>query len=138
MVGVAVIIEDIYKRLRSMAIDRNITAGNVAIMASQIMELVEKYPELTGQEKQKIVIQLMKRMTEESELGEEQKRLVSSIIDIALPNIINVVIKATHGLLEINKHEPQAPAKPTQQTAAAVGAPAPRRRFPFFICGAQR
>jgi len=81
----------------------NVSSSNIVLIASELIQIVEKYKNLTGNQKQMLVINTIKRMVNNEISSNEDKIALNLIIDNTLPHIINSLIKAINGNMKFNK-----------------------------------
>jgi len=93
-----------YELLRARIDKKKISADDVVIFAVQGMQVVERYPQLSGPEKKQLVIDLSKQIVSDLKMIDESKRdTINFAIDMVLPTVIDQIIAATRGELDINK-----------------------------------
>lgn len=80
-----------------------ISAENIFILVTQLMIMVERYPELTGGQKEQIVVGVLKKTVEASDLDENERHIVNVIIDRTAPVVIDRIIRASKGEFDLNK-----------------------------------
>lgn len=90
----------------------NKTVNNVVDIITVCMELVEKYPNLVGQEKSDLVIKVLEEIAKGPDgiLGSSDDIIPANIIEILktvlslgiVQNIIDQIIRATKGQLTLN------------------------------------
>lgn len=96
------IISEIYDNLRTIVVDKKVTYGNILILTTQCMELVEKYVELSGLEKHKIVVEVVKRLVTETKLSEAELENINQVVENLVPVAINLIIAASKGKFALN------------------------------------
>lgn len=79
----------------------SVTLSNVVSYLKNAIELVEnnKINPLSGSDKQSIVITVLQNLLASSPLSQEEKDLITMV----LPSVINLVVEASNGLVNINK-----------------------------------
>lgn len=92
-------VEDAIAGIRNKDFD----IGLVIEWGKIIMLVVEKYPELTGEDKKQIVIAVIKKIVIEIGLDEDNNDIAQTVIDTALPIVIDLVVAASRGDLDLNK-----------------------------------
>ena len=82
--------------------ETRITADTIHIVIKEVIELVEKFV-ISGSEKKKHVIVIVKSLVEDLVDDENEKRIITEMIDKKiLENTIDLIILATKGQLDIN------------------------------------
>ncbi len=87
---------EIFKKVTDAATNyKDVEIADLIDIVKLSMEIVQKYPELKGDEKKIIVIRIMKKIVSETEIiSEDKKELANSFIDKALPKTINLIVEA--------------------------------------------
>ena len=96
----------VYQAARTNIFDiRNgeINAGNVILLATQLMVMVEDYPELTGGQKKHVVLEVLRRTVDDSTMDPNDKFAVKAVINTVVPPAIDQIIRASRGDLDLNK-----------------------------------
>ena len=71
------------------------------------MQVAEKYPKLTGDEKKDLVIRLATRLVAElPKLSDEEKAALNLAIELTLPAAIDHIVYASKGQLSLNEAAP--------------------------------
>lgn len=82
---------ELYSIIKRISINDKITKTNVIDICIKLMQLVEKYPNIKGEEKKRIVITVLKQFITDTLIIEEQLALLLFIEQI-LPSIIDTLI----------------------------------------------
>lgn len=98
------LVEYLYHHLKSIHSEK-ITPTNVILLATETIQLVEKYKELTGHQKKTMVICVVKKLVNAQFDTEEDKRAMILIIDLTLPTVIDNLINAINGNLKFDKEK---------------------------------
>lgn len=70
---------------------------------TNIMLVVEKYPELSGENKKQIVIAVIRKLVGELKLSDSDEQTADLVVETALPVVIDLVVAASRGNLDLNK-----------------------------------
>ncbi len=97
-------VEYLYNHLKTIHSDR-ITPMNVVLIATELIQLVEKYKELTGHQKKTLVIGVIKKLVNSQFNTEEDKKAMNLIIDFTLPTVIDNIVGAINGDLKFDKEK---------------------------------
>lgn len=93
-----------YERLKARVNGEDFSSSDIIIFAVQGMQVVERYPQLTGPEKKQYVIRLAKRIVNDlSKIEESERAALLLAIDMLLPSMIDQVVAASRGQLDLNK-----------------------------------
>lgn len=71
--------------------DSPVTKENITTIVINLMQLVEKYPDLTGEQKKKLVIHVVKKFIKDKTDNEEEEVLLT-FVDIFLPTLIDTLV----------------------------------------------
>lgn len=85
-----------------------ITPTNVVVIATELMQIVEKYKELTGPQKKMLVINVIKRVVNNQVDTQEIRTTLNTIIDFTLPIVIDNLVSAMNGEIKFNKEKVQS------------------------------
>lgn len=98
------IFEMCYERLKARINGDDFSSSDIIIFAVQGMQVVERYPQLTGPEKKQYVIRLAKRIVNDlAKIEEVDRAALLLAIDMLLPSMIDQVVAASRGQLDLNK-----------------------------------
>lgn len=75
-----------------------ITPMNVVIIVDKLVQIVEKYSDLTGSQKKMLVLDAIKKIVNTSAyLNEDERSTLIVIIDLTMPHVIDSIITAING-----------------------------------------
>lgn len=97
------LIDKIYNTAKETLGADVISPANVLNLTVALMEAVEKCRELTGSQKKTLVVDVIKRLLDETNMSEEDNKTLDTIIELTVPTAIDVIIAATHGNVHINR-----------------------------------
>jgi hypothetical protein len=95
-------VEYLYNHLKSIHSEK-ITPSNIVLVATELIQLVEKYKTLTGAQKKTMVINVVKKLVNSQFDTPEDKRAMNLIIDLTLPTVVDNLINAINGNLKFDK-----------------------------------
>ena len=95
---------EVYQYLKSIHSD-SITTENVIAVATDHVQIVEKYNTLTGNQKKTMVINVIKRVVVE-QAGDNT--ILLTVIDATLPKVIDTLVDAINGNIKFNKEKTKA------------------------------
>jgi hypothetical protein len=93
--------EESYTKLKD-SIDDELNLGNIIKFITRTIETVEFYKELNGLEKKDLVLRLMKQLIKELITNDELEKELLKYMDMIAPGVIDVIIMASKGKLNIN------------------------------------
>jgi hypothetical protein len=97
-------IEHLYNYVKSVHTSK-INPSNIIIIATEIIQIVEKYDNLTGVQKKMVVISVIKKLVNTQFDTNDDKKAMNLIIDLTLPTVIDNLISAINGDLKFNKEK---------------------------------
>lgn len=97
-------VEYLYNHLKSIHSEK-ITPSNIVYVATELIQLVEKYKELTGHQKKTMVLSVVKKLVNSQFDTEDDKKTMNMIIDLTLPTVVDNLINAINGNLKFDKEK---------------------------------
>lgn len=94
---------DSYKQISKMIKEQNISIENIAKVTTICMEVIEDIKELNGTEKKELVQKCIHRLIEKSDLEEDKKGTLYTLLQEFVPDVIAVIVSATKGEINVNK-----------------------------------
>lgn len=117
VVDVAPIVDEVYQSVKTALTTKSFTLANLISVGSLIMQVVDQYPDLTGDQKKQIVLQVAHNLNETS-LDEATKATLNFAIDSTLNAAIDFIISAKKGQIPlVNEIEAKVKAKCCGRTA---------------------
>ena len=95
-------LNELYQYIKNVH-QNKITPTNIVIIASELIQIVEKYNGLTGTQKKMLVINVIKKIVNEESNTDEEKVALNVIIDITLPHVIDGFVDAINGMMKFAK-----------------------------------
>lgn len=96
-------LEEVYRYVKTVHGQNKITAVNIVTVASELIQIVEKYKQMTGAQKKMVIISSIKRIVNEQEDTIEEKAALNIIIDNTLPILIDSMVSAINGAMKFIK-----------------------------------
>lgn len=100
----ATMIENFAQTLIESFKDKHIDENNIIDFVVKAMMLVETHKKLSGQDKKNVVIKMLLRLTELTTLDENRKSSLKFLIETLAPNMIDTIVSASKGVLNLNKN----------------------------------
>lgn len=91
--------EDALEKIKKELVDEKIGFSNLVITIIKLIEIVERYKILNGLEKKSLVLKVIYKFIEESDIEHEHKENLHYIIDNTGTQIIDSIIFASKGKL---------------------------------------
>jgi len=95
------IYEEILNKVKYLLNDTNLTLTNLHIILKIIMEIIEETP-LKGKDQKKYAIAILREIIDEKVYGSEEAMLLLLIDNGTIENLIDLIVDATKGKLNIN------------------------------------
>jgi len=95
-------LNQVYQYVKSIYGD-TITSTNIIIITSLLIQIVEKYKTLTGNQKKMIVVNTIKKLVNDSKINDDEKKILNLIIENTLPTAIDGFIDAINGNVKFDK-----------------------------------
>jgi len=96
--------ENLYNYIKKVHTEK-ITPMNVVVIATELIQAVEKYKNLTGIQKKTMVLSVVKNIVNAQMDTVEDKRAMDIIIDMTLPMVIDGLVSAINGGLKFDKEK---------------------------------
>jgi len=85
------LVDNLYNSLSRIIGDTKVTTTNVVLITTNLMQIVEKYPDLHGKHKNSLIIHVLKRFVKDHLDGDEESTVLI-FIDIFLPSVIDTIV----------------------------------------------
>ena len=96
--------ESLYEHVKSIHSEK-VTPTNIVLIATELIQLVEKYKQLTGIQKRTLVINVIKKLVNSQIDTEEDKKAMNLIIDLTLPSVLDNLVNAINGNLKFDREK---------------------------------
>ncbi len=98
------LVDSLYDQVLSHIRSKQIKVRDLVVIATKAMELVQKVPELTGSERKNIVIDVVVKIVDDSNLlsGEDEAAALM-FIEMTLPTLIDTVVNAYKKHIDLKK-----------------------------------
>jgi hypothetical protein len=97
-------VEHLYSYMKSVHHEK-ITAVNIVVIATELMQIVEKYKGLNGPQKKMLVINVIKKIVNSQIDSQETRSALITIIDFTLPIVIDNLVSAINGNIKFDKEK---------------------------------
>ena len=95
-------LNELYQYVKTIH-QNKITSINIVMIASELIQVVEKYNNLNGAQKKMLVINVIKKIANEESSTDEEKVALNIIIDNTLPHLIDGFVNAINGMMKFAK-----------------------------------
>jgi hypothetical protein len=97
---------EVYAHIKVIHVDK-LTPTSVILIMSEVIQLVEKYKNLTGEQKKTTVINVIKRLVNDNleSYSEEEKTSIMLVVNTTLPTMIDTLVNAINGLMKFTKEK---------------------------------
>jgi hypothetical protein len=100
-------LEHLYSYMKCVHHEK-ITPTNVIVIATELMQIVEKYKGLTGLQKKMLILNVIKKIVNTQIDSDETRQVLITIIDFTLPIVIDNLVSAINGNVKFNKEKVQS------------------------------
>lgn len=98
----AEVINELTQTLENTVNTGDLDTKRLVQLIPDLMELVEKYPELKGRDKKRLVLEVLKKFVTNKVENEDQKARLLQLLDEVVPDMVDVVVDASKGKLNVN------------------------------------
>ncbi len=96
--------DEIYSKVLRTIKTKEIQVSNLVTIATSAMTIVQKYPTLTGTEKKNLVIDIIQKIIDDTNLlPEDQKQTAFLFIRFTLPSLIDTIISVYNREIDLKK-----------------------------------
>jgi hypothetical protein len=101
--GLLSTMNELYIYSKSVINTKTISSITLITLANKLIQIVEKYKQLTGNQKKMLVLDTLTKIINENIDNEVEKQELLSLITTLLPKIIDTVISAINGDMKFTK-----------------------------------
>jgi hypothetical protein len=84
---------------------QHITPINVITIMNNLLQIVEKYKDLTGSQKKMLVLDTIKKVINETVDDANDRMQLLAIVDLTMPHIIDTIVSAINGNIKFEKEK---------------------------------
>lgn len=108
--------DDLYDAVKERFLSGKVKPTNIINIITFVMTLVERKQGLSGPEKKELVISLVEHFLAEATKGssDEEKLALQAAVQLLLPPMIDSIVSATRGQLDINRDGAVSPTEVVQ------------------------
>ena len=96
-------LEELYNYSKAVINTKSISSITLITLTNKLIQIVEKYKELTGNQKKMLVLDTLTKIINENITDDLEKQELLTLITILLPKIIDTVVSAINGHMKFNK-----------------------------------
>lgn len=96
--------DKLYNSLSSLVGDEKITTDNIVSIATNLMQIVDTYPELKGVEKKSMIMHVLKRFVRDRLDGDVENTVIM-FIDLLLPSVIDTIVSVDKKEIVVKIHK---------------------------------
>lgn len=90
------------KQLESLLTGKNLTSENILNITVNLMQLIQKYPGLSGTDRKRIVIKVLEYFVNHNVDDKQEKRDLELLIQLTVPSFIDTIVSVDKGELVVN------------------------------------
>ena len=91
----------LYEQLKQMIGSGKVTSGNVVTVVVNLMQLVDKYPDLSGHQKKGVILHVLNVVIDEQVDDDEQAGQLKLLVQMTLPTVIDTIVSVDKKELQI-------------------------------------
>ena len=95
------VFDQAYDQVTQQIKSRQFRAADIVPFAVLAMQIVEKFPNLSGPDKKDLVIRLAQRLVDDY-VPQKEEEIVRAAVDALLPAVIDQIVAASKGQLKLN------------------------------------
>lgn len=96
-------LDELYAYAKSIINSKNITPAVMIDLMNRLIQIVEKYKNLTGQQKKMLVVDTLNKIINENVNDDMDKQNLMLLINAVLPHVIDSVVSAINGDMKFIK-----------------------------------
>lgn len=96
------ILDDLYKYCKSILGNQQATSMNIIMLVNNLIQMVEQYKDITGNQKKMLVLDTIKKIVNETTVSDVEKNQLILLANITLPLVIDAIISAINGDMKFN------------------------------------
>jgi aspartyl aminopeptidase len=96
---------NLYNEVKNILSGETINLVNISSLLIHLMESVQKIKGLSGEEKKKLVLEVLKYTIDESDLSSSEKKLLGTLCETLIPETINTIISVANNEFDLKKIE---------------------------------
>ena len=94
-------VKALYNQLNNLLHGQKLTSSNIVTITLHLMQFVEKYPNIKGSQRKKIVIQVLKQFVADKVDDPTEEENILLIIQMTIPSLIDTIISVDKGEIAI-------------------------------------
>lgn len=95
----------LYEYAKSILDTKKITTTNIIMIMNNLIQIVEQYKELTGNQKKMLVLDTIKKIINENVTDDNDKQQLILFVNITLPVVLDSIILAINGDMKFAKEK---------------------------------
>jgi hypothetical protein len=88
---------DVFNTVQTVIRFRQLTISSIISIGSTVMQIVEQYPQLSGAQKKEVALSVLRRIVDTSNVSDDTRRVLQSVISTTLPMVIDFIVMAARG-----------------------------------------
>lgn len=96
------IVDEIYDNIEFIIENKQVNTATIVSITVSLMKNVELYPQLSGEDKKKVVLHLLNKIVDEEIPDEGELQNVKMILQTTIPIMIDTIVSADKKKLRLN------------------------------------
>lgn len=96
---------EVYTQLQTLlGRDEQLSTANVISVAVTLMQFVEKFTDMTGQDKKQLILDVLNRHIREQVSNDALEDVILTVVNYVLPTTIDHIVAFNKGALTLSEH----------------------------------
>lgn len=94
-------VERLYEELKKIIGKGNINSSNIVTILISLMQIVEKYQDVSGIQKKAIILKALKLVINDQVTNEEEAKALNLLVEVTLPTVIDTLVSVDKKEIQI-------------------------------------
>ena len=94
-------VKTLYEEVKNLLADSKLSPSNVVTIVVSLMQLIEKYSELSGLQKKQVVLEALNMLIDDSNDNVEDAAQLKLLVQVTLPTVIDTIVSVDRKQLQI-------------------------------------
>lgn len=105
LVEESLLFNKLYQQISTMIGDKKVTSASIVSILLSAMQIVEKYKEISGEEKKSLVLKVLKMVIDDTVDDQIEATNLKLLVDITLPAVIDMLVSVDKKELQIKMQQ---------------------------------
>jgi hypothetical protein len=94
-------VERLYEELKKIIGKGNINSSNIVTILISLMQIVEKYQDVSGIQKKAIILEALELVINDQVTNEEEAKALNLLVEVTLPTVIDTLVSVDKKEIQI-------------------------------------